>query len=38
MHLLQQNILGQLGLTEDFVNDSIPQYAVLSHTLKAAAE
>ena len=36
--LLQQNILGQLRLTEDFANDSIPRYAILLHPLRAAAE
>jgi hypothetical protein len=38
MRLFQQDILGRLRLTEDFANDTIPQYAILSHTLRAAAE
>ena len=38
MRLLQHNISGQLSLTEDFVDDNIPEYATLSHTLGAASE
>ncbi len=37
MHLLQQNILGELRLAGEFAKGSIPQYAVLSHISIAAA-
>ena len=38
MRLLKQNNTGEFGLTEDFVSDNIPRYAILSHTWGAAAE
>src|SRR5450432_720980 len=31
MRLLQHNSSGQLSLAEDFVDDNIPEYAILSH-------
>jgi len=38
MRLLQHNSSGQFSLTEDFVDDNIPEYAILSHPWGAAAE
>ena len=38
MRLLQRNSAGKLCLTEDFVGDNIPRYAILSHTWGADAE
>jgi hypothetical protein len=32
MRLLQRNSAGQLSLTADLIGDSIPKYAILSHT------
>src|SRR5271168_1747168 len=32
MRLLERNSAGQLSLTKDLVGDSIPEYAILSHT------
>ena len=38
MRLLQYNSAGQLSLTKDFVNNDIPEYAILSHTWGADTE
>lgn len=38
MRLLQRNSAGQLSLTEDFVGERIPKYAILSHTWGADTE
>ncbi len=32
MRLLEYNNDGELSLSEDFVGDEIPEYAILSHT------
>lgn len=38
MRLLERNSAGELSLTEDFVGDNIPEYAILSHTWGADTE
>ncbi len=38
MRLLQRNSAGQFSLTEDLIDDSIPKYAILSHTWGADIE
>ena len=38
MRLLERNSTGELSLTEDFVGDNIPEYAILSHTWGADTE
>ena len=38
MRLLKRNNTGEFGLTDDFVGDDIPRYAILSHTWGVAAE
>ncbi|KAM3080399.1 hypothetical protein ACMFMG_005354 [Clarireedia jacksonii] len=38
MRLLEYNRAGQLSLSENFVGDSIPEYAILSHTWAADTE
>jgi hypothetical protein len=38
MRLLERNSAGQLSLTEDFIGDDIPKYAILSHTWEADTE
>lgn len=38
MRLLEYKDVGEFGLTEEFIGDNIPQYAILSHTWGEAAD
>jgi len=38
MRLLERNNAGEFSLTKDFLDDDIPQYAILSHTWGADTE
>ena len=38
MRLLKCNSAGEFSLTNDFISDDIPRYAILSHTWRADTE